>query len=281
MPVSTPADKRFRRAHVSPARRRPRWWLSKPLWVATVVAIVAAVFGVRYVTRLVLSTDVLTVNRVEVGGNERLSSGEVMALLEGIEGENVVTVDLDTWRQRLLDSPWVADATLRRVLPTTIDVVIQERTPRGIGRIAGNLYLLDERADVIDEYGPGYADVDLPIIDGLAGASTGGRLLVDDVRAGLASRLLSALLGRPDLASRISQIDVTDARDVAVIFTGDTTLVRIGEDRFIERLQSYLEIESTLRESVPDIDYVDLRFDDRVYVRPQPEAATERLGGGD
>jgi cell division protein FtsQ len=205
----------------------------------------------------------------------RLSRGEVLALLDGLEGTNMVSVDLDLWREKLMSSPWVSDAALRRVLPGTVDVMISERTPLGIGRIGSNLYLIDEGGNVIDEYGPNYRDLDLPIIDGLGAAPRNG-LLVDRGRSALASRLLSALVERPDLSRRISQIDVTDARDAAVVFEGETTLIRLGDDRFVERLQAYLDIQSTLRERVPEIDYVDLRFDERVYVRPQPRARRDR-----
>ena len=52
---------------------------------------------------------------------------------------------------------------------------------------------------------------------------------------------------------------------------GDTTLIRLGNERFVERLQSYYELAPALRERVPDIDYVDLRFDERVYVGPARE----------
>ena len=40
------------------------------------------------------------------------------------------------------------------------------------------------------------------------------------------------------------------------------------DEKFLERLQSYLELAPALRERVPEIDYVDLRFGTRVYVRP-------------
>ena len=81
--------------------------------------------------------------------------------------------------------------------------------------------------------------------------------------------MVSSLRSRPELASRISQIDVTDVRDAVVILKNDTALIRIGDDQFAERLQSYLDLVSALRETVPQIDYVDLRFGERVYVRPQ------------
>jgi hypothetical protein len=33
-------------------------------------------------------------------------------------------------------------------------------------------------------------------------------------------------------------------------------------------VQSYVDLAPALRKSVPEIDYVDLRFDERLYVRP-------------
>jgi cell division protein FtsQ len=275
--VSAPNDRRFRRAHVSPARKRSRLAFSRRGAAIVAVAAAVAVFAAYRAVDLVMSADALTVTRITVSGNTRLSKGEVLALLDGLTGRNMLLVSLDEWRQKVLTSPWVEDAALRRVLPGTVDVVIAERAPMGIGRIAGGLYLLDQQGGIIDEYGPHHADYDLPIIDGLAPArrSAGGERLVDEGRAALASRLIASLQGRPELAGRVSQIDVSDARDAVVILKNDTALVRIGDDQFAERLQSYLDLVAALRERVPQIDYVDLRFGERVYVRPQ-----RRSGGG-
>ena len=61
-----------------------------------------------------------------------------------------------------------------------------------------------------------------------------------------------------------------------MILSGDPAVISLGEDQFLARLQSYLELAPALRERVPSIDYVDLRFDDRIYVRAEeadnPEA---------
>jgi cell division protein FtsQ len=275
--VAAPNDRRFRRAHVRPARKRSRLAYSRRAAVVAAVIASAAVFAAYRAIELVVTAEALTVTRITVNGNARLSRGEVLALLDGLAGRNMLLVSLDEWRQKVLTSPWVEDAALRRVLPGTVDVIIAERAPIGIGRIAGGLYLLDEHGGIIDEYGPHHADFDLPIIDGLAPKARSARdqLVVDEARAALASRVISSLQGRPELASRVSQIDVSDARDAVVILKNDTALVRIGDDQFAERLQSYLDLVAALREKVPQIDYVDLRFGERVYVRPQ-----RRSGGG-
>ena len=266
MRVAAPADKRFKRAQISPGRRRswrPSWWT-----LAQITAVCGVVgFGMYRAVGLALSADALTVTRITVRGNERMSRGEVLALLEGLRGASMVTADLESWRRKLLASPWVADAAIRRELPGTLTVVIAERLPMGIGRIRDTLYLIDHRGTIIDEFGPNYAEFDLPIIDGLA-SRRAGTTLVDQSRATLAARVIGDLQRRPDLANRVSQIDVTDVRDAVVILKGDTALVRIGDDHFIDRIQSYLDLTPALRERVPEIDYVDLRFDERVYVRP-------------
>ncbi len=268
MPVPAPADKRFRRAQVAPARKLT-WRERSPRLIRLIVAAAVVVYAGYRATNYVLATDALTVSHISVSGNSRMSRGELLSLLDGLRGANMLSVELDAWQEKLLGSPWVETAAIRRVFPGTVNVVISEREPLGIGRIDGSLYLLDRRGVIIDEYGPNYAELDLPIIDGLAPNAPADVVTVDDARAELAGRLLTALQRHPELARRVSQIDVTDGHDAVLVLKDDTALVRVGEDRFAERLQSYIDLAPTLRQRVPAIDYVDLRFDERVYVRPQ------------
>lgn len=283
MAVSAPTDKRFRRAHVTPARRRRWFQVSRRHLVYAGLATACLLYGGYRLTAYLLSRNVLTVSSITVTGNVRLSRGEVLSLLDGLGGRNMLLVDLAGWRSKLLSSPWVADAALRRVLPGTIDVFIAERQPIGIGRLGDVLYLIDRQGDVIDEFGPNHAELDLPIIDGLgmpgADPRTAGEA-VDQGRAQLATRLLAALQAQPDLAARVSQVDVSDIRDAVVMLKDDTTLIRVGDDQFAERLQSYLDLAPALRERVPQIDYVDLRFGERVYVRPQGSVTGKASNGG-
>jgi cell division septal protein FtsQ len=85
--------------------------------------------------------------------------------------------------------------------------------------------------------------------------------------------VIQALKTKPGIARRLSQVDVTDQHNAAVILNGDQAVIYVGDDRFLQRLESYLELASALRARVANIDYVDLRFDDRIYVRPTAKAA--------
>ena len=266
--VAAQTDRRFRRAHVKPGRRKKSWGaLVKPLLIWAVLT-TALIYGVYRASVIAAHAHVLQVEKIAVRGNQRLSKGEVLAVLDGLRGENLVWTDLDLWRARLKASPWVRDAALRRSLPSTVEVMVSEREPIGIGRIRSDMYLVDERGVIIDQYGPQYADLDLPIIDGLSAAPGANGAMTDEGRADLAARVIAAVRSKPSVARRLSQVDVSDAHNASVILSGDPAMIQLGEDQFLARLQSYLDLAPALRERVADIDYVDLRFDDRIYVRP-------------
>ncbi len=266
MRVTAPADRRFLRAQVKPGRRHRPW----QAWIraARVVALVAVVAWVAWLgVAAVAGSSALRVRAIAVSGNRWLSNGEVLALVEGLRGRNILSVDLEQWRGRVLESPWVADAIVRRALPSTVEVIVTERHPLAIGRIGEELYLVDAQGAIIDEFGPRYADLDLPILDGLATGTVGDG--TDKRRAALAELLLDSLRPYPELAARVSQVDVSDPHNAVVIVDKDTARVRLGEERFVERLTSYLEMAPALRQQVPAIDYVDLRFGESWVVGSQ------------
>jgi cell division protein FtsQ len=270
-PVAVSADKRFHRAHVKPARKRGRLrTVSIPVVKGGLIAAFLALLVYRG-GAVLAEAPMLRIDRILVGGNHRLGTDDVLAQLHGLRGENIVWSDLDAWRERLVASPWVRDATFRRTLPSTVEVMVSEREPIGIGRVKGQLYLVDEHGALIDTYGPQYADLDLPIIDGLGTITAAGDSNSD--RGELAARVIQAFRSKPSLARRLSQIDVTDQHNAAVILNGDRAVIYVGDDRFLARIESYLDLASALRARVAEIDYVDLRFDDRIYVRPTAKAA--------
>jgi cell division protein FtsQ len=269
MAVKAAVEKNFRRAKVRPGSRRSSWgaWLTWRAGRWTVAILLVTYAGYRG-SMLVLHAAALQVRKISVHGNVRLSSGEVTAIVDGLRGTNILTADLVGYRRRLMESPWIADVAMRRVLPSTVEVFVSERRPMGLCRLGSTLYLVDAHGTLIDEFGPPYAEFDLPIIDGLVRSPAGKQPTIDDARAELASRVIDALAARKDLAQRVSQIDVSDPHDAVVLLDKDAALLHLGEDKFLERVQSYVELAPALHQRVPDIDYVDLRFDERVYVRP-------------
>jgi cell division protein FtsQ len=268
MPVKAPRDKRFRRARVQPPRKRRSWKRAvAPAARGAVVVAVAAYAAFRGVA-LVTAAPALQVRTLTVHGARQLPVRDVLDRVRGLRGQNIVLADLERWRAELLKWAWIRDASFRRVLPSTVEITIAEREPIGVGRFGDRLFLVADDGTTLGSHTARYADYDLPLIDGLHVGPSRTGLLVDDERAGLAAQVIQSVAQSPDLAGRLSQVDVSDAEDAVVMLGDEPARVHLGTEQFAERLRSYLDLEPTLKARVPSIDYVDLRYDSRVFVRP-------------
>ena len=273
MPVAAPADKRFRRAHVSPRASAdggsPSWWTHRPRRRHR-----ASSSGSRCIapSDLVLSAEALTVTRITVQ-RQRAACRAVKCwrCSMGCRGDQH-----GDRRPRKL----AAEAARRRR---------GWRTRRSAAMFPGTLAVRDRRASA-DRHRPhpGTALPDRPAGHGhrrvrsqlrrvrsadhrRSGAARSRRHAVDGRGTGRAGRPPHE---RPAAASRSRRAasrrsTSPTSHDAIVLLKDDTALLRVGDEHFTERLQSYLDLMPALRERMPDIDYVDLRFDERVYVRPQ------------
>lgn len=261
--IPAPADKRFRRSDARPTRKKSWRTVARRVAILAAAALLVAVTLV-WGANTVMDAGRFSIDTVSVHGNTYLAADEVRELVKGIEGQSIFRVRLDEFQLRVVDNQWVRTATLRRVFPSTIDIAITERTPVALGRLNGQLYLVDALGTIIDTAGPQYSAFDLPIVDGLlTDESNGGT--ADPRRAQLMERLLVELAPRADLKKRVSQVDVSDPTNAIVLLNGEPARLYLGDTKFLERLQRYEEAQAGIREHVSAIDYFELRFD-RIFV---------------
>jgi cell division protein FtsQ len=259
-----PADKRFRRSDGRHGRRRNwRLWMKRAAWFGGggVVALLLA----AWLGSALLNAAVLEVRHVEISGNVRLPTEDVRARLDGLSGQSILRVNLETFHARLIESPWVASAELWRVLPSTIHVRIVEREPMAVGRLHSRLYLVAADGVVLDSFGPKYANYDLPIVDGLMAEGTEWPT-ADAEGSSLVQRLLTDLAARPDLLHHLSQVDVSDRRNAVVLMEGERAQLRLGDTDFLKRLERWEQIVPGFTDK-PPAEYYELRFGDRVWVK--------------
>jgi len=278
MSVKVPTEKNFRRAKAVKPVKKKGSGRSLPWRAVTLAGVgVLGLYSTYRALDLVVHASTLQVRKISVLGNVRLSSAEVQALVDGLRGTSILTADLPQYRARLMESPWIADVAMRRILPSTVEVFVSERRPVGLCQLGSQLFLVDRSGVPIDEFGPQYADAkfNLPIITGALRVPSTGEPAIDEQRIDLAARVIDGLAGRKDLADLISEIDVSNRHNAVVMLENDPALLHLGEEKFMERLHSYIELAPTLRQTVPDIEYVDLRFDDRIYVRPTGSTVTQ------
>ena len=99
--VAAPSDRRFRRAHVKPGRRKRHWQARLRALLVYATLGLALSYGVYRTSSVAAAAHLLRVDRIVVRGNSRLSRGEVLAVLNGLRGESLVWTDLDRWRSAI------------------------------------------------------------------------------------------------------------------------------------------------------------------------------------
>jgi len=113
-------------------------WIRVSVAASIVLGLGGAVAGFSY-------TPIFDAEQVLVRGAVHLRAGQVRRISGLTVGTNVLHADLDAAMSRLEGNGWIAEATARRELPSTIVIEVLERIP------VGKMTLEGERALVMDD----------------------------------------------------------------------------------------------------------------------------------
>ena len=109
-----------------------------------------AFFAALLVTALVGLYFLLIVDTIKVGGNNTLEKGEVLTIAGLNPGEHLWFADIGGARARLLKDPMIKDATVKRIYPDTISIVITERKAAAAIVSGGTVAVIDADGCVME-----------------------------------------------------------------------------------------------------------------------------------
>jgi cell division protein FtsQ len=185
-------------------------------------------------------------------------------------GDAILAIDLEAIRLRVEALNLVKSASVRRQLPDTLRIEIEERTPFATWQRDGKTALIDREGRILADPVP--ADR----------AETLGKLprVVGQGAVTAAAELFDFVGSDAVLASRLTNATWIRGRRWDLEFDNGV-LVRLPEQDPASawaRLVQYQRREQILDR---DIQTVDLRFTDRVVVRLTPQAASARRAPGE
>jgi cell division protein FtsQ len=198
---------------------------------------------------------------LRVTGHNQLTKEEVLASAQVTGRSSLLFLDVEATRERLKANPWIADATVRKLLPGQLQIEIKEREPFA-------LWQKDRRVSVIADDGTvleGFVApqlLTLPLVVG-RGAETRAKdfLLLLDRFPGIRGRVRASIL----VGERRWNLRLDSGLDIR--------LPEADVARALDRLVALDRDASILSR---DIAIVDLRLADRVTVRLSDRAAEQR-----
>jgi len=242
-----------------PVRKSPLRFLHI---LAAVAGLALFFFGFTRLYGFLITWDYLAVRSAEISCPDPAVGELVRPMADRAAAGNILLLDAARVKTGLEACPWVKEARVRKVFPSSLAVDIVPRLPAaildtGTGWLLGRDNVPIEAARAVDR------DV-LPVFhdDGMFTSEREARLnqawaCWDDLD--------------PETRLRIASLDVTDETDVALSFRDDPVKLHLGTKDFARKITEYATGRVRWTRDFGRLEYVDFRFSDRIYLKAVSE----------
>ena len=248
-------------------------------WTVAGAAVVSlGAFSVRY---LLYSPQMLLVkpDQIEVNGNHIVAKEDVQKLFLRDRNLSLLKIPLDARRAQIEQLPWVEEASVQRIMPNRLRVLITERTPVAFFRNGTELLLIDEHGVLLDR--PEGEDYQFPIVTGLSEnmprEERGKRMQIYQ------EFLKDADLVKPGSADHISELDLNNPRDLKAVLTGlgsgasaQAITVHFGQSDFRGKYRVLVENFAQWEANAGPVRSIDLQYSRQVVVNPDTSTLSAR-----
>jgi len=238
-------------------------------------AIVAGRFLLYSPQMLLLKPD-----QIELLGNHVVSREAVLQPFARDRNRSVLRIPLDARRSQLQQLPWVESARVLRILPNRIRIELTERTPVAFLRNGRDLALIDEHGVILDR--PEGEDLHFPIVTGLT-----DNMPLEEREKRMQSYqefLRDADLVRPGSSDRVSEVDLSNAKDLRVVMTGlasaadsQAVTIHFGNSDFTGKYRMLVENFAQWQANAGRVQSIDLQYSRQVVVNSDGSASSAKL----
>ena len=229
----------------------------------------------------------LQAHNIQLHGLRHLERAKVLQVMAIAQGENIISLDLVTLKQRLLDHPWIKDVLLQRQFNGNLQVLVREHLAAAIAQEGETLYILSaegQRIVTVDRARAQRMYPDLPFLRGQPSAEAVQRFLrLNEQFPVFFDQLLGAdrltlegwrlWLYRPDGSLFFVTLHDHQTRDDAAVVLPAPS----GEKNtsLEESVALWLRLDQKHQLTLRDVQGYDLRHYPKILVTGRPEKAPE------
>jgi len=259
----------FQRGHrpLTAKGNRKRRALRTKHVLATFALLAAFFFAFDRAYLFLISWDRLTVRTIELHCGRESVSRNLKAFLQTRPLGNLLFCDISALQGQLESYPWVKDARVQKVFPSTLKIEILAREPFVLVEKNG-LAVVDVEGTVLEPSVSAEAWPGFPVVRD-----------EDGFRASFwekweAARLCLEALTAPE-RTRLLTLECSDDGRLTLQFKEDPVRVILDRSAVREKLDRFAACRAEIESKFGPLDYADLRLDDRIVVRPQESTAAK------
>ncbi|HXX80491.1 MAG TPA: FtsQ-type POTRA domain-containing protein [Thermodesulfovibrionales bacterium] len=207
------------------------------------------------------STRLFPLREVVCYGNLHLSEGELKSMAGLYGGEGLFHISTKGISEKLLKSSWIKDVSVRKEFPHSVSIRIHESSPFAILEMRGRSFLIDEKGKMLEEMKGA-----IPFLPIITADPSGER---DNFMEALH---LARVLKDKKIATERGRVEIVagkDSESISLILDG--VVIKIGQGDYERKLSRLFELEEDIKKRAIAVDYIDLRFANRVVVKPISE----------
>ena len=206
-----------------------------------------------------LKTDYFYANKVIVEGNKYVEANKIVELSGITANTNILYMNVRNIKDSILTNSYLSNVKLKRKLPNTIVIDIDERTPRYVINNNESIYILDRELFILE------IRADNPLgLPELAGLDTTGLDLgdkaTDSVRIKYFVENYTRLMDSLSEPISINRIDFTDTLNIQLEI--NKLIIKLGDEENLEdKLNKVINILIEEADYVNLEGYIDVSFD--------------------
>jgi cell division protein FtsQ len=207
-------------------------------------------------------------------GNAHVTRAQLLGIFGEDVERNIFTIALPERRAELEKLPWVAHATVMRLLPNRMRVSVVERTPVAFVRQGSHIGLVDASGVLLDMPMDAKSNehYSFPVVTGI---SANDPLSTRAARMKIYQRFTTDLDSSGEKVSQeLSEVDLSNPEDVKALIPDQSNeiLVHFGEEDFLDRYRRFKEHLPEWRTVYPKLSSVDMRYERQVVLEMQQGA---------
>jgi cell division protein FtsQ len=211
-------------------------------------------FGLVKLKNFTIKWDFLKIRDVKVHAKSKEIKNEIEGKIRNNLLGSILYTDTGKMKEFIMRNPYIKDVKIKKVLPSTIEVFVEERKGIAIAKDS-KFYILDENGEIIketEEIGS------LPLIKGVS--------LDNKIAMGIAISFVREIksLGYDKY---LEEVDFSNPFNVGVKIKDSSVKVYLGDSDFIDKFQRFLAIEKMLKEEFGQIEYAGFYDKERVYLK--------------
>jgi len=258
------------------------WPFYRRILVWTIVGATGATAAVVTSRFLLYSPQVLLLkpDQIDLLGNHIVSREAVLQPFARDRNRSVLRIPLDARRSQLEQLPWVESASVQRILPNRIRVELTERTPIAFLRNGTQLALIDAHGVILNR--PEGEDLHFPIVSGLPESTP--REEREKRMQTYQEFLRDADLIRSGSSDRVSEIDLTNAKDLRVVMSGlssandsQAVTIHFGNSDFTAKFRMLVDNFAQWQANAGHVQSIDLQYSRQVVVNADSSSNSAKL----